>query len=139
VVDTENRLLGIVSRHDLVRVFARPDGEISDEIYQDVVQHALCIDPLTLNVRVSGGVVTLRGQVQRRSLVPVVGTMCHQVNGVVDVVNELSYAVDDSNQNIGIIHPFGDVDFRLVAQPPAQRDDAVGHTDRHRTRGAHST
>lgn len=111
VVDAENRLLGIVSRHDLVRVFTRPDDEITREIRRDMFEHALWVDPLTIDVRVGGGVVTLRGQVERRSLVPIAGTLCQRVTGVVDVVNELTYALDDSKvsdgttpQNVGIIH-----------------------------------
>jgi CBS domain-containing protein len=111
VVDAENRLLGIVSRHDLVGAFARPDDEISGEIREDVFLHSLWIDPLAVNIRVADGVVTLRGQVERRSLVPIAGTLCQRVTGVVDVVNELSYALDDSKlgdgtkpQNVGIIH-----------------------------------
>lgn len=111
VVDAENRLLGVVSRHDLVRVFARPDDEIADEIRDDVFLHSLWIDPLAVHIWVNGGVVTLRGQIERRSLVPIAGTLCQRVNGVVDVVNELSYALDDSKvgdgtqpQNVGVIH-----------------------------------
>jgi CBS domain-containing protein len=111
VVDAENRLLGIVSRHDLVRVFTRPDDEIKTEISEDLFLHTLWIDPLTIDIRVAEGIVTLRGQVERRSLLPVAGTLCQRVNGVVDVVNELTYALDDSKvgdgtkpQNVGIIH-----------------------------------
>jgi len=111
VVDAENRLLGIVSRHDLVRVFARPDEEIAQEIRDDVFLHGLWVDPLAVDIRVAGGVVTLRGQIERRSMVPIAGTLCQRVNGVVDVVNELTYALDDSRlgdgtkpQNVGIIH-----------------------------------
>ena len=115
VVDADNRLLGIVSRHDLVKVFTRPDDEIRAEIRDDVFLHALWIDPLTVDVGVAEGVVTLRGQLERRSLVPIAATLVQRVTGVVDVVNELSYALDDSKigdgttaQNVGILHgPYG--------------------------------
>lgn len=96
VVDDDNRLVGIVSRHDLVRVFARPDEEIRSEIGQDVFRHTLSVDPHSLDIRVADGIVTLRGQLARSSLLAVAGTMCRQVDGVVDVVNELTYALDDS-------------------------------------------
>lgn len=114
VVDAENRLLGIVSRHDLVHVFTRADDEIKTEISEDVFLHALWIDPLAIDIRVAEGIVTLRGQVERRSLVPIAGTLCQRVTGVVDIVNELTYALDDSKasdgtrpQNVGIIHGSG--------------------------------
>lgn len=94
-----------------MRVFARPDNEIAKEIRDDVFLRSLWIDPLAVDIRVNGGVVTLRGQVERRSLVSIAGTLCQCVNGVVDVVDELSYALDDSKagdgtkpQNVGIIH-----------------------------------
>jgi CBS domain-containing protein len=48
VVDAENRSLGIVSRHDLVRVFTHWDDEINAEISADVFLHTLWIDPLTI-------------------------------------------------------------------------------------------
>jgi CBS-domain-containing membrane protein len=111
VVDAENRLLGIVSRHDLVRVFVRPDDEIAKEVREEVLLHDLWIDPAGVQVTVLDGVVTLRGQVERRSLVPIVASLCHRVDGVVDVTNELTFAMDDTEvddgtapQNVGILH-----------------------------------
>ncbi|HEX5407295.1 MAG TPA: CBS domain-containing protein [Pseudonocardiaceae bacterium] len=111
VVDAEGRLLGIVSRHDLVRMFVRPDQEIETEILEDVLPHALCVDPRGIGVSVRDGVVTLAGQLERRSMVPIATSLCRYVDGVVDVVNNLTYDLDDSTvgdgmvaQNVGVLH-----------------------------------
>jgi CBS-domain-containing membrane protein len=41
-------------------------------------------------------IVTLRGEVERKSMVPLAARMARSADGVVDVVNELAYAIDDS-------------------------------------------
>lgn len=96
VVDEDDRLLGIVSRHDLLRLFTRPDAEIRTEILQDVLLRTLWIDPGGVEVSVADGVVRLRGTVEARSVAELVGRVVSRTDGVVDVVNELGYARDDS-------------------------------------------
>ena len=59
-----DRLVGIVSRADLVRAFARSDAAIDREIRDDVLLEMLCVSPWSLTVAVHDGVVTLRGQVE---------------------------------------------------------------------------
>jgi osmotically-inducible protein OsmY len=46
-------------------------------------------------VKVDDGVVTLVGQVERQSLVPVIVHLTRTVPGVVDVVNQLTFELDD--------------------------------------------
>ncbi|HEX5116901.1 MAG TPA: CBS domain-containing protein [Pseudonocardiaceae bacterium] len=111
VVDADGRLVGVVSRHDLVGVFVRPDEDIRDEIRQDVVLRGMFVEPTRVDVAVHDGVVTLRGQLERASLVAVLVALTRRVDGVVDVTNELTYEYDDTRfddgtgpQNIGIQH-----------------------------------
>ena len=54
------------------------------------------LEPSTVEVRVSAGVVTLAGQVDRVSTKEILVRMTHAVPGVVDVVDHLSAAFDDS-------------------------------------------
>ncbi|NUR59544.1 MAG: CBS domain-containing protein [Catenulispora sp.] len=96
VVDEDGRLLGIVSRHDLLRLFTRPDAEIRSEILQDVLLRTLWIDPREVDVSVIDGVVRLRGTVEVRSVADLVGRVVRGTDGVVDVVNEIGYVRDDS-------------------------------------------
>lgn len=44
VVDDESRLVGIVTRADLVRAFVRPDAEIRREIRDEVLERALLLE-----------------------------------------------------------------------------------------------
>lgn len=95
VVDAEGRVVGIVSRADLLKVFLRCDEEIRHEVVRDVIERTLWIDPLTIRVEVRDGVVLLQGQVERRSLIPVFVSLVQRVEGVVGVDARLSYEVDD--------------------------------------------
>jgi CBS domain-containing protein len=97
VVDEEDRLVGIVTRRDLLQVFLRPDEEIRRAVVDEVIVNALWLDPETVTVDVSEGVVTLGGQLERRSDVPIALRMVSQVDGVVAVVDKLTYRMDDSH------------------------------------------
>ena len=100
VVDAEHRLVGIVSRGDLVRVFLRQDDEIRREIISDVLVRLLRADPELVDVRVDDGVVTLSGRLGQRSQIPVAVRLTRAVDGVVDVVNRLGYSLDDLTRHV---------------------------------------
>ena len=96
VVDDTDRVVGIVSRRDLLRVFLRSDRAIREEIEYDVLRETLALDPGTVQVHVVDGVVSLDGKVPRGSLVPVVERLCRGVDGVVGLDSRLVFAEDDS-------------------------------------------
>jgi len=96
VVDADGHLVGIVSRADLLRVFLRADADIAREIREDVIRRTLWIDPDTIRVVVGEGVVTLQGQIERRSLLPILDRLIISIEGVVAVDDRLSYADDDT-------------------------------------------
>lgn len=95
VVDGENRVIGVLSRSDLLQLFLRHDHAIQQEILEDVLTRTLRLSPSALTVDVTDGVVTLSGTVPRSSLVLVVLRLCRSVDGVVDVVNRLTFEQDD--------------------------------------------
>ncbi|ALU91915.1 hypothetical protein WQO_00115 [Streptomyces globisporus C-1027] len=94
VIDDDERLVGVLSRSDLVQLFLRRDRAIQEEIVEDVVTHTLMMSPSALSVEVEDGRVTLSGTV-RRSIVPVLLRLCNSVDGVVGVVDRLRYEDDD--------------------------------------------
>jgi CBS domain-containing protein len=96
VVDPAGPLLGIVSRADLLKVFLRGDDQIAREVRQEVLLGALWVTPDTVVVEVRDGVVTLIGQLERRSLIPIAVSLVRGLDGVVDVVDRLTFEVDDS-------------------------------------------
>jgi CBS-domain-containing membrane protein len=101
VVDHRGLLMGIVSRGDLLKAFNRPDEEIRDEVTRDVVHRYLWQDATLVQVDVKDGVVTLRGRLDVRSLIPIAERLTSVVEGVVRVVNELEYETDDTMASPG--------------------------------------
>ncbi|MFI7700592.1 CBS domain-containing protein [Nonomuraea sp. NPDC049480] len=101
VVDYNGRLQGIVSRRDLVKLFLRGDQEIAVEIRDDILGRTLWVDTDGVTVTVEGGVVTLTGWMDRRTETGVAARMAARVNGVVDVVNKLTWKQDDSKWEVG--------------------------------------
>ncbi|WP_352230320.1 CBS domain-containing protein [Kitasatospora phosalacinea] len=96
VVDGDGRLTGVVSRSDLLRPMLRDDEEIRREIVDDVLLGSLWLPAHAVRVAVRDGVVTLTGTVERRSLVPLVETMCRSLDGVVEVRQSLAFTWDDT-------------------------------------------
>ncbi|UIX34176.1 CBS domain-containing protein [Streptomyces sp. GQFP] len=95
VVDEEDRLVGIVTRRDLLQVFVRADDEIRRDVEQGIFVKTLWLAPHTVEAGVRDGVVTLTGQLERRSNIPVALGMTRRTDGVVEVVDHLSYRFDD--------------------------------------------
>ncbi|MFR0354711.1 CBS domain-containing protein [Streptomyces sediminimaris] len=96
VVDEADRLRGIVSRGDLLRIFLRRDDAIRDEIVRDVLQRTLHLAPSDVSVEVREGQVTLRGSVQVPSLVPIIERLCRDVDGVISVHAHLGHRTGTS-------------------------------------------
>lgn len=100
VADEDGRLVGIVSRRDILRLFVKPDPVIREEIAEDVLLGALWIDPTKLEIAVVDGVVHLHGQVETRSLADLIGAVVRRTDGVVNVVNRLTWARDDAQDQL---------------------------------------
>ncbi len=99
VVDEMGRLVGIISRRDLLKIFLRSDEDIRAEIETQVLEQSLSIAPGAVRLSVTDGVVTIEGQVQRKALIPVVVRLTYAVDGVIDVVDRLQYDLDDTRVN----------------------------------------
>jgi CBS domain-containing protein len=89
VVDDARRIIGIVSRRDLLRAFDRTDTDIAAGVVD-----ALATSKYSgrVAVTVDGGVVTLEGKVPRMEDVESVCWHAWTVPGVVDVVYHLTVA-----------------------------------------------
>ncbi|MFJ8017764.1 CBS domain-containing protein [Streptomyces sp. NPDC096339] len=88
VVNGVGMLEGVVSRSDLLKVFLRPDEELEEEIRRAVLTE---LTPgVTWDFEVQEGVVTLRGPVRDRALVPLLARAIRAVEGVVDVRMEVA-------------------------------------------------
>ncbi|MDC0765361.1 CBS domain-containing protein [Streptomyces sp. HD] len=89
VVDDEDRLQGIVSRADLLKVFLRSDEDIAEEVRRTVVSYLFPALTHTIHVSVHDGIVALRGQVHDTSLAWVAERLVRSVEGVVGVETRL--------------------------------------------------
>lgn len=97
VVDDDQRLVGVLTRRDLIAVYRRPDDDIAAEVRAvvDVDRLRPTRDPVSLTVEVVSGVVTLAGELTYRSQVEHAGLAASRVSGVVAVRNNLGYDIDD--------------------------------------------
>jgi CBS domain-containing protein len=90
-----DRLVGIVTRADLVRAFVRSDEAIESEI-RDVMKRMLLPDMgAGVDVRVAEGSVTLSGRLERRSDAEIVSRLSERVPGVVSVSSGVTWREDD--------------------------------------------
>jgi CBS domain-containing protein len=91
VVDDDGKLIGIVTRADLVRAFVRSDEDVAREIREDVIRRTLWIEPDTIVVTVEAGEVRLSGRVETRGDAELIPTFVQKVPGVVSVLSKLSW------------------------------------------------
>ncbi|MER5184002.1 CBS domain-containing protein [Streptomyces sp. NPDC002896] len=94
VVDEADRIIGVVSRPDLLRVFLRPDEEIREEIRDDVLKGMLRLGGHEVRVEVHDGVVTLRGMAGHQSTARIAERLAQGVEGVITVRPMIDYVVE---------------------------------------------
>ncbi|MER5408774.1 CBS domain-containing protein [Streptomyces sp. NPDC002769] len=99
VVDEADRLLGIVSRGDLLRIFLRRDEAIREEIAGDVLRRTMGLGDADVSVDVRDGRVVLGGSVEYRGLIPVIEQLCRGVDGVVSVSGDVVCRTDDARRS----------------------------------------
>jgi CBS domain-containing protein len=92
----DGKLVGIVSRADVVRAFTRSDAEIWEEIRNDVLLRHLWLSPDEANVTVEGGRVQVSGRVETRTIAELIEAFAWRVPGVVTVDSSgLTWKTDD--------------------------------------------
>jgi CBS-domain-containing membrane protein len=122
VVDTDGRVVGIVSRRDLLQPFLRSDEEIRSEIEDEVIVRTMWLDPARIHVDVERGVVRLSGQIELRSTKEILVELADRVDGVVGIVDELTFRQEDRD-----VRPYGPTVWgpappaRAWAQPEHER------------------
>jgi CBS domain-containing protein len=91
----KGRLVGIITRADLVRAYVRRDEEVLRTVRDDVVRRTMWLDPDDLLVKVRDGVVRIAGTVDRRSTATILEKLIRLVEGVDEVSNSLTWGFDD--------------------------------------------
>ena len=91
VTDESGRLVGIISRADVLSVFDRTDAAIGHEITRDVLLGEFMVDPLAFQVTVMDGIVTLAGRPETTETGHQIVWRVRHVPGVVAVRDRLNY------------------------------------------------
>ena len=95
VVENE-RLIGLVSRTDLMRTFVRPDQAIIDDILGDIMLRILWIEPELVSVGCIDGHVRLTGRVQTRSDAELLASLTRRLDGVGSLDDNLTWELDNT-------------------------------------------
>lgn len=97
IVANGAELVGIVTRSDLLSVFCESDHEVHEAVQRRLVDNALWDDPFIVHVKVRDGVVTLTGELERRAHARFAVQVASAVDGVVGVVDRLTFRLDDTD------------------------------------------
>ncbi len=95
----DGQVVGIVSRADILKALTRPDEELAEAVRRALLEE-LWIDPTRIRIEVHEGVVTLEGEVERRSDKEFAERWIATVDGVVRVESRLTYRFDDTQISI---------------------------------------
>jgi CBS-domain-containing membrane protein len=94
VTGDDGRLIGIVTRSDVLSVYSRPDAEIQREITQDLILGTFFCDPAKFKVTVKDGIATIEGTPETTTVgLDIIDAVRH-MEGVVAVRDRLSYPAD---------------------------------------------
>jgi osmotically-inducible protein OsmY len=92
--------VGILTRHDLVRAFARSDSEIAAEIRDEAFRGLSWTEDIAFEV--DKGEVTLRGKVDTRFDAELLPDLVRSIPGVVGVDSELTGWDPDRNEEVAV-------------------------------------
>lgn len=91
-----DRLVGIVTRADIVRAFARSDVEVEQDVREQIdLYRAMWNGGSRVEAHVVGGDILLTGTLRLRSEAEILPKVIAKVPGVVGVTSELSWTEDD--------------------------------------------
>ena len=93
VVNEQERLVGIVSRGDLLRTFLRPDQDIQHDVLRRLAGRLPAGE--RLHVAVEEGIVTLAGELEWHNQVTEAIAIAEDVEGLVAVDSYLRYQQDE--------------------------------------------
>ncbi len=97
-VVSDGRIVGIVSRADLVRAFIRSDEEIEHDIREGVLLREMLLEPGVVAVSVDQGRVALSGTVQSQADADAIDHRVRRIPGVLALTNDLRWSPPNSRR-----------------------------------------
>jgi CBS domain-containing protein len=101
VVDEKGKLVGIVSRGDLLKVFLRSDRELRSDIRRILDLAQVRLGGRGLKATVSGGIVDLAGDFESKTRLEAIVRAISEIDGVVGVRSNMAFDLDDSVEDSG--------------------------------------
>jgi len=92
VTNATGHLIGVISRIDVLSVFARPDAEIQHEAAEEMVRGGFLVRSQPFTATVHDGIVTVTGRPETDQAGHELIERLGQIEGVVTVRDELIYA-----------------------------------------------
>ena len=102
VVDDAGKLVGIVTRGDLLTVFLRSDAQVRAEVRRVLSSAETNLAGRSLSAHVTRGVVELDGRFEEKSRLEAMVRTVTAIEGVVGVRSHLTYNVDDTHVNANL-------------------------------------
>jgi CBS domain-containing protein len=96
VVDAKGRLVGIVSRGDVLKVFLRSDAELVAEVRGILDEAERTFGDSRLAAKVTGGVVELGGRLRSKHQVDATVRAVAGVDGVIGIYSRIACETDDA-------------------------------------------
>jgi predicted transcriptional regulator len=96
-VVADGRLVGMLSRADMVRAYLRLDDEIEHAVREEVLRQTMWLDPGSFDIDVREGIVRISGKVDRRSTARIIEKLVGLVDGVSAVEASLKWEFDDTD------------------------------------------
>jgi CBS domain-containing protein len=87
---------GVITAADLLKIYSRLDCVIRDDVAEHVLRRTLQVEPDQVQAHVEEGVVTLTGRLARKTSSEIAVALAQAVPGVVNVIDQLEYDVDDT-------------------------------------------
>lgn len=85
----DGKLVGIITRADIVRAFTRSDAEIAEEIETEILRRTFWLEPGRVSVLVIDGNVSIDGEMETAADCDVLPSLVARVPGVVSVHADL--------------------------------------------------
>lgn len=96
LVTDGGKVVGIVSRADMLRAFTRSDEDIVEELTQHLIRDVLWLDPASVRVESVDGNVVLDGRLENRSDATLLVELARRVDGVASVNDQLGWEYDNT-------------------------------------------
>jgi CBS domain-containing protein len=90
------RMVGIVTRSDLLRAYLTPDERLAEQLRSDLIARTMLLNPAEFEVDVVDGVARIRGRVEGRTAAEDLERLAAAIPGIVAVTAQIRWAVDDT-------------------------------------------